>query len=91
MIAGTVVLKKVWEKAGEASEKLFHGEITVSKRDCWLAGAVLLLAGVALGFIYAPLTHGVHINFCSNNGNDNGNHSGNYDGLCECDEEEEES
>lgn len=86
--AGTIILKKMLERAGEASEKLFKGEITVTKRDCWLAGAVLLLAGVALGFIHAPLTHGVRINLFSNNGNDNGNNSGNGGSDCCCQDEE---
>lgn len=80
MIAGTVILKKIWKRAGEASEKLFQGEITINKRDFWLAGAALLLAGVVLGFIYAPLTHGVHIEVGSHNGNHNGNDNGNDNG-----------
>lgn len=80
MIAGAAVMKRAWAEMKNASERLFHGEVTVSKKDCWLVGAILVLTGIAVGFIYAPLTHGVSISFCSNNGSNNGNNSGNNNG-----------
>ncbi len=87
--AGAVIIKRMMEKVKEASENMFEGDVTVTKRDCWLVGAILLLSGIALGFICAPLTHGVCINLFSNNGNDNGNNCGNGDGGdCCCQDEE---
>ncbi|MCM1087428.1 MAG: hypothetical protein NC419_04680 [Muribaculaceae bacterium] len=80
MIAGMAVVKGIWKEIKQASVKLFEGEVTISKRECWLIGAVLLLAGIALGFIHAPLTHGVNISLMSNNGNDNGHNVGNGSG-----------
>ena len=54
-------------------------DVTLSKLNFALLGAVLLLAGICLGMLAAPLTHGITIgshNGC-NNGNNNGNESGN--------------
>ena len=81
MIATIAILKKTLAEAKKASEKLFQGEITISKRDCWLIGAILVLTGIAVGLVNAPLTHGVNISLCSNNGNNNGNGSGNGNGA----------
>lgn len=91
--AGAVIVKRMMEKIKEASENMFEGDVTVTKRDCWLVAAILLLSGIALGFICAPLTHGVSINLFSNNGNDSGNENGNSygngdGGDCCCQEEE---
>lgn len=74
MIAGVAILKKTLAEAKKASVKFFEGELTISKRDCWLIGAILVLLGVAFGFIYAPLTHGININIAS--GNASGNRTG---------------
>ena len=63
----------------ERTCKALEGEITLSKVNFYLLGAVLLLAGICMGLLAAPITHGVTIgshNGC-NNGNDNGNNSGN--------------
>lgn len=57
----------------ERTCKIFEGEITLSKLDFFLLGAVLLLAGISLGLLAAPLTHGVSIG--SHNGCYNGNNT----------------
>lgn len=58
----------------ERTCKVLEGEITLSKLDFCLLGAVLLLAGICLGLLTAPFTHGVSIG--SHNGCNNGNYSG---------------
>ena len=66
----------------ERTCKTLEGEVTLSKVDFCLLGAVLLLAGICLGLLAAPFTHGISIgshNGC-NNGNNNGNNSGNANG-----------
>ncbi|MCD7724198.1 MAG: hypothetical protein LUI12_01370 [Clostridiales bacterium] len=60
--------------------KAVEGEMTLSKLDFWLLGAVLLLAGICLGLLTAPLTHGVSIGIGSNNGNYSGNTKGHAPG-----------
>lgn len=59
----------------ERTCKVLEGEVTLSKLDFCLLGAVLLLAGICLGLLTAPFTHGISIG--SHNGNNNGNYSGN--------------
>lgn len=79
MITGIAFLKILGKEIRKASGQLFQGEITISKRECWLIAAILLLAGIALGLIHAPLTHGVSLSIASNNGsnnNDNNNNNG---------------
>lgn len=64
----------------ERTCKVLEGEVTFSKLDFFLLGAVLLLAGICLGLLTAPFTHGISLfsnNGC-NNGNNNGNGSGDY-------------
>lgn len=61
-------------KISETWRKLFHGEVTIGKRELWLIGAVCLLAGIVYGLKKAPWTHGVTIG--SNNGNNSGNYAG---------------
>lgn len=73
MIAAIAVLKKALAEIKKASEKLFQGEITVSKKECWLAGIILVLTGIAVGLVNAPLTHGVNISLLSHNGCNNVN------------------
>lgn len=75
MITTITVAKKAMAEAKKASEKLFIGEITVGKKECWLVGIILLLTGIAIGLINAPLTHGVNVSLFSHNGCDNGNNS----------------
>lgn len=85
MIAGIAVIKKTFAELKKASLKLFQGEITISKKECWLIGIILVLTGIAFGLINAPLTHGVNINIASHNGCNNGNGSANNsdaDVLC---------
>lgn len=56
-----------------------EGEVTLSRVNIVLLGAVLLLAGICLGLLAAPVTHGITIgshNGC-NNASNNGNGSGN--------------
>lgn len=80
VIAELAIIKKAWAEIKKSSVQLFQGEITISKRECWMIGTILVLAGIALGLINAPLTHGVNVSIGSNNGNDNGNGNGNNNG-----------
>lgn len=48
-------------KAKKMLETYFVGDVIVSKRTLWLAGAVCLLAGIVYGLVTAPWTHGVTI------------------------------
>lgn len=75
MITTITVAKKAIAEAKKASEKLFIGEITVGKKECWLVGIILLLTGIAIGLINAPLTHGINVSLFSHNGCNNGNNS----------------
>ena len=54
---------------------LTKGELTVSKVDFILISAILLLAGICIGLLTAPLTRGIGL--FSNNGKYNGNNCGN--------------
>lgn len=84
MITGIAIVKKALAEVKKESEKFFQGELTISKRDCWLIGAILVLLGVAIGFINAPLTHGININIAS------GNASGNRTGMAAKEDGDEE-
>ncbi len=59
---------------------MFQGEVTITKRDGWLIGTILVLTGIAVGLINAPLTHGINISIASNNGNNSGHNSSNNRG-----------
>lgn len=72
-------MKKTLTELRKASVQLFEGELTISKRECWMMGAILVLTGIAIGLINAPLTHGVNISLCSNNGSGNGNNNSGAD------------
>lgn len=65
----TKLKEKTTELKGKVTE-FMSGELTLTKVDFLLIGAVCLLAGICIGFLNAPLTHGVTIG--SNNGNNNG-------------------
>lgn len=68
----------------ERTTELMEENVTLSKLNFFLLGTVLLLAGICLGLLTAPLTHGIAIgshNGC-NNGNINGNDSKNDRGNC---------
>lgn len=82
MVATIAILKKTLSEVKTSSEKLFQGEITISKRECWLIGLVLVLSGITIGLLKAPLTHGVTLTIGSNNGNNNGNNSANGNDGC---------
>lgn len=82
MAATIVILKKTLAEMKSSSEKLFQGEITIGKKECWLIGLVLVLSGITIGLLKAPLTHGVSIAIGSNNGNNNGNNSANGNDGC---------
>lgn len=74
------------EMAVEAKNRMLdtmRGELTLTKLDFWLIGAVCLLAGICIGLLTAPLTHGIEIGLFSHNGNHNtgnGCHNGSENG-----------
>lgn len=62
------------EKALDA----IKGEVTLTKLDLCLIGAICFLAGVCIGMIAATLTHGVSfLSHNTNNGSGNGSKNGN--------------
>lgn len=77
MVATIAFVKKAVAEVKKSAEKLFQGEITIGKKECWLIGIILLLAGITIGLLNAPLTHGVNLSLFSNNWSNNGNSSGN--------------
>lgn len=77
MIATAAIVRKALAEMKKNAERMFQGEITIDKKDCWLIGIILLLTGIAIGLINAPLTHGVNISIASNNGNGSGCNNGN--------------
>lgn len=77
MIATAAIVRKVLAEMKKNAERMFQGEITIYKKDGWLIGAILLLTGIAIGLINAPLTHWIHISIASNNGNGSGCNNGN--------------
>ncbi|MCM1154280.1 MAG: hypothetical protein NC314_11875 [Roseburia sp.] len=89
MIATIAVVKRVMAEIKENAVKMFQGEITLEKKVGWLIGAVLLLTGIAIGLINAPLTHGINISIASNNGNGSGCNNGNGGRTGDADEETE--
>ena len=81
MIATMTIIRKVLAEVKKNAVRMFQGEITIDKKDGWLIGAILLLTGVAIGLINAPLTHGVNISIASNNGDGSGCNNGNGSAL----------
>lgn len=77
MVSTIAFAKKAVTEIKNASVKLFQGEITIGKKECWFIGIILLLAGITIGLLNAPLTHGVKLSLFSNNWSNNGNSSGN--------------
>ena len=69
--------KNMVTEAEKATEKLFCDEIKIGKNEFLIAGVILILAGVAIGLLLAPLTHGVNVSLISHNGSNNGNNSAN--------------
>lgn len=80
MFVTAAMIRKVLTELKKASEKMFQGEVTITKRDGWLIGTILVLTGIAVGLINAPLTHGINISIASNNGNNSGHNSSNNRG-----------
>ena len=63
-----------------------NDDLTLKKLDFFLIGAICFLAGVCIGMIAAPLTHGIRIAIGSNNGSNNtgnGCHNGSENGNSE--------
>lgn len=77
MVATIAFVKKTMTEIKKSAEKLFQGEITISKKECWLIGIILVLAGITIGLLNAPLTHGVNLSLFSHNWSNNGNNNGN--------------
>lgn len=94
MVATIAFMKKTVAEIKKSAEKLFQGEITIGKKECWLIGIILLLAGITIGLLNAPLTHGVNLSLFSHNGCNNGNNSPigkDVDKLCKLDTKKEEN
>lgn len=68
----------------EKKEQLFDGELTITKADLWIMGALLFVLGVLYGLMKAPWTHGVNMTIGSNNGNNNQVNAEEDDEECEC-------
>lgn len=84
-----MAMTQLKEKTTELREKaadLMSGELTFTKLDFCLVGLVCLFAGIVIGLLTAPWTHGVSIG--SNNGNNSGNTNGYND---DCDDKCESS
>lgn len=75
------------ETAAEAKNRAIdavQGELTLTKLDFFLIGAVCFLAGICIGMIAAPFTHGISLfshngNHNTGNGCHNGSENGNSD------------
>ncbi|MBD5509030.1 MAG: hypothetical protein HDR05_13570 [Lachnospiraceae bacterium] len=70
----TTELKERAAELKEMTGDFMRDEITFTKLDFCLLGAVLLLAGICIGLLTAPFTHGISIG--SHNGCNNGNNNG---------------
>ena len=74
----TTELKERATELKEMTGDFMRDEITFTKLDFCLLGAVLLLAGICIGLLTAPLTQGIHIlSHNVNNGSGNGSKNGN--------------
>ncbi len=72
-------LKETAMELRESAKELWSGEVTITKRECFLIGAVLVLSGILLGILLAPAKNGFSWNLFSHNGNNSGNNNGNND------------
>ena len=70
----TTELKERAAEMKEMTGDYMRDEITFTKLDFCLLGAVLFLAGICIGLLTAPFTHGISIG--SHNGCNNGNNNG---------------
>ena len=78
-----------WEEVKEKVTECLQGDVKLTKLDFVLLAAVLVLAGMCIGLLTAPFTHGISLfsgNGCNNGNNNNGNRA---DGFLEEDEVEE--
>lgn len=74
----TTQLKERAADLRETTASLMKSEITFTKLDFCLIGAVCFLAGICIGLLTAPLTHGVNVlSNNTNNGSGNGSKNGN--------------
>ncbi len=78
----TTQLKEKAADLKELAATCMRDEVTFTKLDFCLIGAVCFLAGICIGLLTAPLTHGVNVlshnvNNGSGNGSKNGNNYGN--------------
>ena len=71
-MTSTELKEKTTELKGRATD-LVKGELTLTKLDFLLIGAICLLAGICIGLLTAPFTHGITIG--SNNGNNCGSNN----------------
>lgn len=55
----------------KAMAALFCGEVTTRKKSLWLLCVTCILAGIVLGLVNAPLTHGITVSCGNGNGNNN--------------------
>lgn len=83
MHTGTQRKNKKGEKMGlivmtlkKLTKRCFEGEMTMPKVNFWMAGTICFLAGIVLGLLSAPMTHGIRIG--CNNGNNSGNTGSSY-------------
>ena len=74
----TTDLKEKTTQLKEKTADFMIGELTLTKLDFILIGAICLLAGICIGLLTAPFTHGITIG--SNNGNNNGLNNGYVNG-----------
>ncbi len=74
----TTELKERTAKLKEMTDDFMRGELTLTKLDFCLIGAVCFLAGICIGMLVAPLTQGIHIlSHNTNNGSGNASKNGN--------------
>lgn len=74
----TTQLKERAADLKETTAALMRGEVTLTTLDFCLIGAICLLAGICIGLLTAPLTHGVNVlSHNTNNGSGNGSKNGN--------------
>lgn len=75
------------EKAADLKEITMNhiwDEVTFTKLDFCLIGAICFLAGICIGLLTAPLTHGVNVlSHNTNNGSGNGSKNGSKNGNSE--------
>lgn len=88
-----MTMTQLRETAAEVKDRavdVMSGDTTLTRLDFCLIGAICFLAGVCIGLIAAPLTHGVSIlSHNANNGSSNFAKNGNNHGNQYNDREDE--